>query len=188
MNVFKNKIVLTLLCIVGVVAVGLIGYFAYGSTMININNEKSINSLLATDKDQPITILAKDEYKNCAGVFYTDPIDVDDGKTHFAYFIKNPFYTNRYSIKGGGGGTNIIDCNQVQNEDNELIFFIYSSADKESKCSVFEMGPDLLTIRKLEEIDTPKGPFIMVKEYDLESNDNQISVYNGSLSKDDLPF
>ena len=56
----KNKkiIKISLLILFAIIIIGAVSvYFIYGSTLIDITDEKSISDHLAADPDQPITIL-----------------------------------------------------------------------------------------------------------------------------------
>lgn len=181
----KNKkyiTIITLISLLAVIAGAFCIYFFCSDFKINIESDKSIISNLSANEDSAVTILAKEKYKDYAAVLYTAP---SDEKVHFAYFIKHRFF-NRYSIKGGGSTNNGVDCTKVQNDDGELIFFIYDNASEASKCSAFELNFDGTVQSKIDEIDTPKGPYIITKEYELNDKENEVLVFEGSKTIEEI--
>lgn len=187
MNV--NKKILIICIFILIIAAGVIGYFVYGNTMIDVESEKSINSHLAVDKSNPITILAKEQHEDYVGIFYTDPIDANDNVTHFAYVKKHKFYSNRYKVSGGGKD----NTGQIQSstafEDGDLnpIIFIYGNGKANELYSVFEMDAHtFMPVNKLEEITIPDKNFVIAKDYQLSDKDNQVMVFEGSVTADDI--
>ena len=61
----KKKILI--ISLFGFILVGLVSaYVIYGSTLIDITNEKSINKYLSDDEKNSVTILAMDTYQDYA--------------------------------------------------------------------------------------------------------------------------
>lgn len=183
----KNKIILCIFLFLILALV--IGYFGYGATLINVNDEESINAHIAVDKNKPITILAKEQLDDYIGILYTDPIDSNDNTTHFVYLKKHKLYSNRYVVLGGAkGNTGSVDCSKAYEDGaKKPVFFIYGNGNSKSVCSVFEVDSYTLEpINKLEEINTPENAFIIAKDYELENSENQVFVYDDSLSIDEV--
>lgn len=188
---------LTLLAIIlSIVLIFVLGYLGYGSTMMNVKNEKSIINHLSTDKNNPVDILATKEYEDYFLVLYTDPITLkaNENSSCFSCFIKHKSYVNRYKYKGGttGNQTEImvagIELNNEIVQDGGAAYAIANVASNETKCSVFEVDSETgIVISKLDVIDVPKGqPYIIVKEYEKKSRDNMLIVYDGDLNLKDL--
>ena len=141
----KLKIIIPVLLLC--VAVGaVIAYFAYGSTLIDITNEKSINDNLAADPSQPITILATEKNGDYYGILYSDPADGNQNTYHFNYITKAKLYKNKYHAAGGYSSTtygtlcvceaNLGDAGRATSE-----VFIYRVGKTEGSgdiCSVFK--------------------------------------------------
>lgn len=179
----NKKFFLTLTVIIVIITVLFCIYIIYGNTKISFENDSSIINYLSANKDDSVTILAKEKYKNYAAVMYT--VSTDE-KIHFVYFEKNPYFYNRYNIKGGGSTNNGIDCTKVQNDNGELIFFIYNNDEEESKCSLFQIASDGMINNKIEEIDTPAGPYIIVKEYNFDDKESEILAFEGSKTIEEI--
>ena len=65
-----------------IIAIGLLSaYFIYGSTLVDITSDKSISNALATDPNQPITII-----KRIAGIII------------FNFFMKLPLSNRQEKI------------------------------------------------------------------------------------------
>ena len=91
-----KKIRIMVLAILLIIVIGFsAAYFIYGSTLIDIKNEKSINNHLAADPEKPITMLKTEKVGNYFGILYKDPLNEDYDYT-FRYITKSPFYKNRY--------------------------------------------------------------------------------------------
>lgn len=102
----KTKIIIPvvlLILVIGLLAV----YFIYGSTLVDINSEKSISSALASEKNKPVNIIKTAKNGEFFGILYTDPADEDEGYYHFKYITKAKYYKNKY--KNAGGSTDIIN-------------------------------------------------------------------------------
>lgn len=143
MKRLKIIIPVLLLCI----AVGaVIAYFVYGSTLIDITSEESINENLAVDPEQPITILATAENGDYFGILYSDPTDGDDSAFHFRYITKAKLYKNKYHNLGGyslfyGDYLCYIEVNTDEENRTTSEVFIYSAgrtSESENDCSVFK--------------------------------------------------
>lgn len=187
----KNKKFIIFIIIFIFITVGFtVAYFVYGNTLINIDNEKSISDYLAVDKSNPIRILEMKEYEDYVGILYIDPSDKneDDDYAHFVALIKHKFYQNRYIKKGSNyGNFTQVSCYGIPDVDSEnAVYFIFDISRNETKCTVFEEDMTLNILKKLDEFDVPQTPYILIKEYKLENEYNDISVYNGSITLDDL--
>lgn len=187
----KNKKFIILIIIFIFITVGFtVAYFVYGNTLINIDNEKSISDYLAVDKSNPIRILEMKEYEDYVGILYIDPSDKneDDDYAHFVALIKHKFYQNRYIKKGSNyGNFTQVSCYRIPDVNSEnAVYFIFDISRNETKCTVFEEDMTLNILKKLDEFDVPQTPYILIKEYKLENEYNDISVYNGSITLDDL--
>ncbi len=213
MKRLKIIIPVLLLCI----AVGaVIAYFVYGSTLIDITSEESINENLAVDPEQPITILATAENGEYFGILYSDPTDGDDSAFHFRYITKAKLYKNKYHNLGGYSlfyGDYLCYTEANTQEENRITseVFIYSAgrtSESEKDCSVFkynskdsyiipeETSPQQITekykkladsYKKLDEFTLPDdAAFIISKSYDIDDPDDNIDVVNESLSEQDM--
>ena len=187
----KNKKFIIFIIIFIFITVGFtVAYFVYGNTLINIDNEKSISDYLAVDKSNPIRILEMKEYEDYVGILYIDPSDKneDDDYAHFVALIKHKYYQNRYIKKGSNyGNFTQVSCYRIPDVNSEnAVYFIFDISRNETKCTVFEEDMTLNILKKLDEFDVPQTPYILIKEYKLENEYNDISVYNGSITLDDL--
>lgn len=213
MKKLKIIIPVLLLCIV---TGAVIAYFAYGSTLIDITSEESINENLAVDPEQPITILATAENGDYFGIVYSDPTDGDDSAFHFRYITKAKLYKNKYRNVGGYSlfYDDYLCYNEVNtDEENRTTsdVFIYSAgrtSESENDCSVFkyyikdsyiipeETSPQQITekykkladsYKKLDEFTLPDDDaFIIAKSYDIDDPDDNIDVINESVSEQDM--
>ena len=155
--------------------------------MIDITSEKSINSHLAYEKDNPITILAKDTYNDFAIILYTDPGEEDCILTK--EFVKHKFYKNRYVSCGEGtsrGGSDV-SITRVRNSDfeDEDVYAIYNAKEEYTSCSIFEIDNSMHILRKIDEIDVPQSAYIIFKEYQLGREDTSVIAFNGSIDMSD---
>lgn len=187
----KNEKLVVFICLFILIIFCLtITYLIYGNTLINIYNEKSINNYLAIDKNEPIEILEMKKYGDYVGVLYIDPSDKneDNDFTHFVALEKHKFYQNRYIKKGSNyGNFTQVSCYRIPDVDSEnAAYFIFDISRNETKCTVFEEDMTLNILKKLDEFDVPQTPYILIKEYKLENEYNGISVYNGSITLDEL--
>ncbi len=69
-----KKVSTLIIIVLSIVLIFVFGYVGYGSTMINIENEKSIINHLSSNKNNPINILATQKYGNSFLIVYTDPV------------------------------------------------------------------------------------------------------------------
>lgn len=145
----KNKkiIKISLLILFAIIIIGAVSvYFIYGSTLIDITNEKSISDNLAADPDQPITILATEKSGDYFGILYSDPTDGNQNIYHFNYITKAKLYKNKYHAEGGystfTNGTlcvceaNLGDAGRATSE--VFIYRIGKTEDSGDICSVFK--------------------------------------------------
>lgn len=184
----KQKKLLILFSILGVVITVLLStYFIYGSTMIDITNEKSINNHLAYDKNNPITILAKDTYNDFAIVLYTDPVEEDC--IFEKEFVKHKLYKNRYVSCGENThrNTNSVSITNIRNSDfeDENVYAIYNIKTEYTSCSIFEIDNSMHILRKIDEIDVPQSAYIIFKEYQLNREDTSVIAFDGSIDMSD---
>lgn len=179
----SKKIINISIAFFTVLVVLICAYIIYGNSKINFESDKSIINKLSASSEESVTVLAKEKYKNYAAILYTVP---SDEKIHFVYLIENRFFINKYDIKGGGSTNNGVDCTKVQNDNGELIFFIYDNADKISRCSIFELNSDGIISSKIEEIDTPRGAYIITKEYNFDDKGAEVLVFDGSRTLDEV--
>ena len=169
-----------------ITAILTIIYLLYGSTMININSESSINKKLASDSNSQVEILASNEYCGWAGVLYRESCD---DLTHFVYLKKHKFYKNRYIICGKwkGSYTACEAKNSTMQYNEKAVCFIFGNCEKNTKYSIFEF--DIHTgklCKKLDEIDVYENSFVLTKMYDMNNNSNNIFVFDGSCNIDDI--
>ncbi len=188
MKLFKKIIIpaILLLAVIGAAA----GYFCYGATLINPDDEQSIISHLSKDKDNPIDILKVEKYKNYATVLYTVPAEIEENPNaiHLDSLVKSKYYSDKYelSAKSGGNQTEemvLFESFTDEGAENKRICFVANTAVSETKCSVFEVDPvNGAYVNRLDVIDVPENePYIIVKEYQLESKDNLLMVYDGEI-------
>lgn len=210
MKKLKVIIPVIFLCI----ALGLvITYFAYGSTLIDITSEESINKNLAVDPQQPIKILATAKNGDYFGILYSDPTDGDETAFHFRYVSKAKLYKNKYHNVGGSslfyGDYLCYDEVNTNDEDRTTSeVFIYSAGRTEEsgdECTVFKYNstdsyivpgdtdPQQITekyekladsYKKLDEFTLPDDDaFIIAKSYDIDNPDERIDVINKNVSE-----
>lgn len=146
----KLKIIIPAILLI--VAIGVLSvYFIYGSTLIDITNEKSISNALATDPKQPITIIKTAKNGDYFGILYSDPADGDDSCFHFRSITKSKVYRNKYHNIGisstsyvipvDEGDINVDDLNEIDENTKTVESFLYTFEGnllKSNKCSVFE--------------------------------------------------
>lgn len=142
MKKFKLIIPIVLLC---VAICTIAAYFIYGSTLIDITSDKSINDHFAIDPENPITILKTKKIGNYFGIIYTDPLDKEYDYS-FKYITKSPLYKNRYYNVGGysnflGSGTlgftEVKSPNEKENRADVFIYYLGNNKYKYKKCSVY---------------------------------------------------
>lgn len=148
----KLKIIIPAILLI--VAIGVLSvYFIYGSTLIDITNEKSISNAFATDPKQPITIIKTAKNGNYFGILYSDPADGDDLCFHFRSITKAKLYRNKYhnigisstsyTIPNDEGQINVDVLNEIDKNTKTVESFLYTfegNSLKSSKCSVFEFN------------------------------------------------
>lgn len=183
----KKKILI--ISLFGFILVGLVSaYVIYGSTLIDITNEKSINKYLSDDEKNSVTILAMDTYQDYALVVYTTSEDLDSVQKR--EFIKHKLYKNRYRSVGSRNQTNgySVSLNRVRNADfeDENVYAISNVQSDYTSCSIFEIDNNTMRIlKKVDEVDVPNKAYIIFKEYRLESEDHSLIAFNGSLDMND---
>ena len=152
----KLKIIISV--IFSVIVIGLLSvYFIYGSTLIDITNEKSIINALSSDSNQPIVIIKTAENGNYFGVLYSDPVDEDDCCFHFRSITKAKLYRNKYHNIGisstsyvvpvDEGEINVDELNEIDENTKTVESFLYTFEGdllKSNKCSVFEYNSDVI--------------------------------------------
>lgn len=145
----KNKkiIKISLLILFAIIIIGAVSvYFIYGSTLIDITNEKSISDHLAADPDQPITILATEKNGDYYGILYSDPTDGNQNIYHFNYITKAKLYKNKYHAEGGystftNGTLCVCEANfrdEGRTTSEVFIYRVGKTADSGDICSVFK--------------------------------------------------
>ena len=145
-----------------IIVIGLLTVYAiYGSTLVDITSEESINKHIAIDPQKPITILKTEKAGNYFGILYKDPLD-EEYDYSFRYITKSPIYKSRYNNIGGCSNMNgydILHFNSIQSPDeneNKTDAFIYyfgNNKYKYNKCSIFTCSLDAYSI-DFEEIST----------------------------------
>lgn len=168
------------------------GYFVYGSTLIDVTNNKSLNSHLAHDKNQSINILVTNEYEGYFAVLYTDPSDLPDTLFHLQVLEKNKYYDNKYSesaalskLQNSSQEVSLLHVNFAESE--HAVCFIADNENNVTKCSLFEFDPyTLQAIKKLDEIDVPQTDYIIIKEYELEHEENTVFAFDGSKDMNEI--
>lgn len=152
----KLKIIIPAIFLI--VVIGLLSaYFIYGSTLIDITNEKSISNALATDPKQPITIIKTAKNGDYFGILYSDPADGDDSCFHFRSITKAKLYRNKYHNIGisstsyvipvDEGDINVDELNEIDENTKTIESFLYTfegNSLKSNKCSVFEYNSDVI--------------------------------------------
>ena len=157
-----KKVSTLIIIVLSIVLIFVFGYVGYGSTMINIENEKSIINHLSSNKNNPINILATQKYGNSFLIVYTDPVKTKENKysSYFSCFTKHKFYKNRYKYQGGTTGKQTEIMVSGITLDNET-------------------G---IPIKRLDVIDVLKGqPYIIVKKYQIQSPNNMLIAYDGEI-------
>ena len=145
----KNKkiIKISLLILFAIIIIGAVSvYFIYGSTLIDITDEKSISDHLAADPDQPITILATEKNGDYFGILYSDPTDGNQNIYHFNYITKAKLYKNKYHAEGGystftNGSLCVCEANfgdEGRTTSEVFIYRVGKTADSGDICSVFK--------------------------------------------------
>lgn len=140
----KAKIIIPTILLIAVIGITA-AYFIYGSTLVDITNEKSINNHFAIDPEKPITILKTAKVGDYFGVLYKDPLN-EEYDYSFRYITKSPFYKNRYCNIGGYsnfsgsetlGFTSIKSSNEEENKTDVFICYFGNNKYKYNTCSVF---------------------------------------------------
>lgn len=152
--------------------------------MININSEKSINNHLSLTKSNSVTILGIEQYDDYCGILFIDPVDDPEGTTHFKCLKKNKLFSNMYYEIGSANQQNQsgVNCYKAYEDGDETaVFFIYGLGNDFDKCTSFELT--INSVNKLEEISVSNTPYILIRTYDLEDQQNNIIVLDGSLSE-----
>ncbi len=158
----KAKIIIPVVLLV--LLLGAAGaYLIYGSTLINAASEKSISQNLASDPDQPITVLATEKFGDYFGVLYSDPAEENTNLYRFRYVTKAPLYKNRYRNIGGYSGFTpaYLVCDEANLNDparTQAEVFIYrvgKSEENSDRCSVFRANGSVGTIN-FDEITDPQ--------------------------------
>lgn len=186
-----KKVSTLIIIVLSIVLIFVFGYVGYGSTMINIENEKSIINHLSSNKNNPINILATQKYGNSFLIVYTDLVKTKENKysSYFSCFTKHKFYKNRYKYQGGTTGkqteimvSGITLDNEIE-QNGTVVYAIANVASEETKCSIFEADSETgIPIKRLDVIDVLKGqPYIIVKKYQIQSPNNMLIAYDGEI-------
>lgn len=147
-----KKIKFIVLAVFLIVAIALLSaYSIYGSTLIDITNEKSIIRALSSDSTQPISIIQTAKNGNYFGILYSDPADGDDDCFHFRSITKAKLYKTKYHNIGisstsyvipvDEGDINVDNLNEIDENTKTIESFLYTfegNSLKSNKCSVFE--------------------------------------------------
>lgn len=154
--------------------------------MLSTNNNKSIINHLSTDKNSQIILLAQKHYNEYLGILYVDKKEQNDALVHFSYYKKHPLYKKRYKFCGQTSTSSGVNFIRILNENsNEFEYFIFNGKSNRKNISIFEFQNGE-PIKKLEEIHVDNNPYIIVRQYDLENNDNEILTFEGSYSLQEI--
>ncbi len=182
----KHKKTIFILCgLLFAVFTGLISaYCIHAQTLLNAYSEETIIRSLSEDKDNPIVLIGTEKYEDYLAVFYKSPFDDDsyDDYAHFETYKKSKLYKNRYK-RGGYGYGNITGPSVSQvgtQESTQAKCFFYDVAREETTCVVYETDLAGNYVRKLDEFEIPKTPYIIVKEYELLDIMNSV-ICHGAL-------
>ena len=170
-----KKVSTLIIIVLSIVLIFVFGYVGYGSTMINIENEKSIINHLSSNKNNPINILATQKYGNSFLIVYTDPVKTKENK-YSSYFsrcsalIFISVFIKLMLCETGKIRTIVDKINR-------------RTIDEETKCSIFEADSETgIPIKRLDVIDVLKGqPYIIVKKYQIQSPNNMLIAYDGEI-------
>ncbi len=156
----KLKIIIPAILLI-IVAGLLSAYFIYGSTLIDITNEKSIINALSSNTNQPINIIKTAKNGNYFGILYSDPSDGDDQCYYFRSITKSKLYKNKYHnigisstsyvIPNDEGNINVDDLNEIDENTKTIESFLYTfegNSLKSNKCSVFECNSSGIIIEE----------------------------------------
>lgn len=198
----KLRIIIPTILLIIIICL-LSAYFFYGSTLIDITSEKSISNHLASDPEQPITIIKTAKNGDYFGILYSDPTDNDDEYYHFKYITKAKLYRNKYYNIGGDGTiiNNPDICYEFLNPSEEnnktvntFLYTVNSNLFENNKCSVFEYNPRNTEI-DYENIETPEqiiqkrqklaDSYKKIDEFDLPNEQIYIIPKNYELSQAD---
>jgi len=210
----KLKIIIPAILLI--IVVGLLSaYFIYGSTLIDITNEKSIINALSSDSDQPIIILKTAQNGDYFGVLYSDPADGDDECFHFRYITRAKLYKNKYHNLGSASTSYVIPNNDDPEMDwdvldTDIFYYLKHSDDKKSKtvrvflstfegnsfksnkCSVFECNSSGVIIEEgtnekqvVEMMQKLADSYKKIDEFDLPNEQIYIIPKTYELSKAD---
>lgn len=145
-----------------IIFIGLLTVYAiYGSTLVDITSEESINKHIAIDPQKPITILKTEKAGNYFGILYKDPLN-EAYDYSFRYITKSPIYKSRYNNIGGYSNMNgydILNFTSIkspdENENSTDVFICYygNNKYKYNKCSIYTYSLDAYSI-DFEEIST----------------------------------
>lgn len=175
-NKSRNKIIISSIFVVVVLAIGLLVFWLiWGNVrLINFSNDWSVNHALAADPNAPITILAEADYEDYKFILYTDPIDESENIVHNAHFQKQPGFPNSYALSGGGSTNNPMLRIDPVEEGSNTCFIHYSADYAPTTWSLFEIDYNTNEVaRKVAEIDTPQAPFVIVETFDFSLDDTK---------------
>lgn len=185
----KKKLAILVLTLCFVILGITAGYFIYSSTLIDPRNQSSLNKHLGLSESSVVTVLAQENYENYCGIYYTDSNE-NAGITNFGYLRQNKFIKNRYEICGGGSGNAAVNSQTVKRADDETeespFYFIYGQNPENDICTVFEVDENGYILKKIDEIFVSNEPFILVKKYKLSNTNNDILIFEGRVTEDDI--
>lgn len=187
----KLKIIIPAIFLI--VAIGVLSaYFIYGSTLIDITNEKSISNALEIDPKQPITIIKTAKNGDYFGILYSDPADGDDSCFHFRSITKAKLYRNKYHNIGilstsyvipvDEGDINVDELNEIDENTKTVESFLYTfegNSLKSNKCSVFEYNNSDVIIE--EDTDEKQVIEMMQKRADSYKKIDEFDLPNEQI-------
>lgn len=194
----KSKIIITAVVLAAVLVVGFTGIYLFETSMLNPDSEKSIircinhqkTSELTENKIGPVkTIYKTQKHGDYFFVLYSKDVQEseNDSTACFAAFKKDNHFKNRYRYSGFSGNSTYEQVHtytyydEKDNTSTKVTCVLANIKSENTKCSVFETDEALVPIKKLDEVDIPQSNYILIKEYELESRDNDITVYDGSV-------
>lgn len=187
----KVKIIIPIILLI--IVTGMISaYSIYGSTLIDITSEKSINKHIAIEPEKPITILKTAKVGDYFGILYQDPSN-EEYDYSFRYITKSPFYKNRYYNIGSCSnftGSEILDFTPIKSSNEEKnktdIFLHYFGKNRYTydTCSIFtynrtenvinyeeitkteeiteKMNAMAASLKKIDEIELPNNNIFII--------------------------
>lgn len=194
----KSKIIIAAVVLAAVMIGGFTGIYLFETSMLNPESEKSIIrcinhqklSKLTENRIGPVkTIYKTQKHGDYFFVLYSKDVqESENGSTAcFASFKKDDYFKKRYRYSGFSGNSTYEQVHtytyydEKDNSSTKITCVLANIKSENTKCSVFETDESLLPIKKLDEVDIPQSNYILIKKYELESRDNDITVYDGSI-------